>query len=274
MQKKLKNKDLLKNAVLLLGGKKITDCFLDSELLLSFALQKKREFLLAHLDDYVDFSVVKKFDTFLKKRLSGESVAVILGEKEFYGRKFIVNKNVLIPRPLTELMIDNVLHDLREEREKTLIIDIGTGSGCIIVTLASELFRDNFSFLSVDISSKALKTAKLNAERHKCLKKISFQKSNLLQVFLKKKADFKKIIICANLPYLTKEEIVYSPSIQKEPFLALYGGVDGLDYYKDLAEQIKILQNNNPKAEIVLYAEINNSQEQKFNTLFADLEDC
>ncbi len=238
---------------------------LESEILLSAVLKKDKEYLLANPKDKISFWLEIKFKRLLKKRLKGYSSAVLTGHKWFYGLDFFVDKNVLIPRPETELIIDFIRN---YKLPVTDLIDVGTGSGCIIITLAKILKGKNIKFYGLDISKKALKVAKKNAKKHKVEDRIKFLHSDLLSA-----VDFKKldgpIFITANLPYLTPKQIKNSPSIQKEPKIALDSGPDGLKHYRELFKQAKYkLKNWIPAcAGMTLFCEIDESQKNVFSKL-------
>ncbi len=234
-------KDLIKKSLNILKNK--NNPYLEIELLLSFVIDKSREFILAHKDYKLNAQQIKKFNSLIIKLTNNEPLAYLTGEKEFYGFKFFVDKNTLIPRPETEIMIDNVVEKIKKEKKKKYIfIDIGTGSGCIILTLAKIFANKEKNFFGIDISKKALKVAKKNSKFHNLQNKIKFLNGNLLEPILKKISKTEaKLIITANLPYLTPEQFKNSPTIQKEPKLALVAGKDGLKYYRQLFRQIKNL---------------------------------
>jgi len=231
-------------------------------ILLCFILNKEQSFILAHQDFKLPLYQKLKLKYFFNKRINGWSIASIMKEKWFYGIKFFVNKNVLIPRPETEIIINEIK---KINPENNFILDVGTGSGCIIITLAKILNRNN-KFSAVDISPKTLLVAKKNAKKYK--QNISFYTNNLLNnadEILPKKQD---IIIIANLPYLTKEQIKNSPSIKKEPLVALDGGNDGLALYKMLFKQInEWIKKQKVKNKIVLFLEIDPSQNKKIKNI-------
>lgn len=231
----------------------------ETESLLAFLLNKNREFLIAHPEIKISPVQCKKLRELEKKRLAGWSIAVLIGQKEFYSLNFKVDKNVLVPRPETEMIVDEIL---KTNIVSPLIIDLGTGSGAIIIALAKNLKLDKAQFLAVDISSPALKIARQNAKLHKLNKKIKFYYGNLLLPILKLLPG-QNLIIAANLPYLTKKQIIASPSIKREPKLALDGGTDGLKYYQALFEQLKTIKYKS----LELFIEIDPSQTSKIKTL-------
>jgi release factor glutamine methyltransferase len=218
--------------------------FVEAEILLSAVLKKNKEYLLSHPDDKVSFWQNFCFQEMVKKRLAGYSSAVLAGHKWFYGLDFAVNKNVLVPRPETELIIDEIIQNTKylptgkAGKIPNTIIDVGTGSGCIVITLAKLLKDKEINFYGLDISRKALAVARKNAIKNGVAGCIKFLYSDLLNII-----DFRKmsgpIFITANLPYLTAEQIASSSSIQKEPRLALFSGIDGLDHYRRLLGQIR-----------------------------------
>jgi len=213
------------------------------EILVSFLINKERSFLSTHPEIFLSAIVYKKFLNLEKKRLANWSIAVLIGEKEFYGLTFKVDKNVLVPRPETEILVDEVLNIIKSHNNNSLIIDLGTGSGAIITALAKNIKLSAAKFMAVDISRQALKIAKQNARIHKLDNIIKFYQGNLLTPIIKY-LDGQDLIIAANLPYLTSAQIKNSPSIQCEPKLALDGGKDGLKYYKLLFKQIKRVNYN------------------------------
>ncbi len=249
---------------------------LEAEILLSHILKKPREYLFAHPEAELNQLQITNYKLRINQRLHGEPIAYITGEKEFYGLKFFVDKNVLVPRPETELMVDAARQlaisnpPAGEAGYELTMIDIGTGSGCIIITLAKKLKDLRFKiydlrFFGTDISSKALTTAKKNAKLNGVGKNIIFSRGNLLDPILKSKIlNLKsRIVILANLPYLTPTQIKNSPSIKFEPKLALSAGPDGLKYYRRLFKQIKSACLKN----FVLLCEIDPSQKRSISAL-------
>lgn len=224
---------------------------LDVEVLLSFALKKTKEFLYANPKYKLNKSELNRFKSFTAKRLKSEPIAYIIGEKEFYGLKFIVNRNVLIPRPETELIVDETLRQIKKTirhpaEQKIILIDIGTGSGCIPISIIKNLpknINDKMKIYAIDNSQKALNIAKKNAQLHKADKKINFIKNDLLKLSLinRNLAPNSKIIITANLPYISNSQYKkLSPDIKEyEPKNALIAGNDGLKYYRKLFKQIQ-----------------------------------
>lgn len=214
---------------------------LDCEILLAYFLKKERSFLLANLDKEINDKQYEKFQNLLDRRLKNEPIAYIINNKEFYGLNFYVDKNVLIPRPETELIIESVINVVndrfqRTRRSNTLnILDIGTGSGCIAISLAKNIPRANIT--ACDVSKKALKVARLNAKKNKVINNIKFHKSNLLDsIAQKNKFDF----IIANLPYVSEKQYEnLKDNVKKyEPKKALVANNYGMEFYIKLLKQI------------------------------------
>lgn len=215
---------------------------LDSEVLLSFVLNKSKEYLLAHPEKQLPAAQEKKFRQMVIRRSHGEPIAYLTGHKEFYGLDFLVNKSVLIPRPETELLVEETIKRIRNQelgiRERATLIDVGTGSGCIPIAIAKNTPDKNLKIMAIDISPAALRVARQNAKKNHV--KIKFYRGNLLSPIIHNSSFLipnSSYIITANLPYLTKKQMA-EPSIKHEPRAALYGGQDGLEYYENLLNQI------------------------------------
>ncbi len=254
--------------------------YLDLELLIANAIKKSREFVLTHPEYSLNNFQFSIFNFQIKRRINHEPLAYILGHKEFYGLDFKVNKNTLIPRPETELLVELTLKKIQNTKYQmpnTAIIDIGTGSGNIITSIAKamENFQfpiSNFQFFGVDTSKKALDIAKYNARKNKVNKKIKFLKGNLLEPFSKIQATNYKLqntVILANLPYLSKK-IYASASIdvkKYEPKSALFSKNDGLNHYEKLLKQIKKNRLSNPNSQISALLEISPEQKNKLQNI-------
>ncbi len=250
----------------------------EADLLLSACLDKDLSFLIAHPDYELSDTEMSKLDEWTRSRLDNVPLAYLTGKKSFYGLDFIANKNVLIPRPETELIVDTALDVIKKWQDNEIdVIDIGTGSGCVIISIAKNA-KDakDANFYAIDVSEEALEVAKKNSELNNPDTTIRFFKGELLnpvREFLPaaRQAGVKdslirnssKILITANLPYLTKEQIDNSPSITHEPRLALDGGKDGMELYIELFKQIDELHKKTGQ-EIVLLAEIDHTQADIF----------
>ena len=198
---------------------------LDAELILAHYLGKGRVFLHAHPDFNLSDEIAQKANQALVRRQNHEPLAYITGVKDFYGREFRVTEDVLIPRPETEALIE-----VAKRLRPTKILDVGTGSGCIAVTLAKEL--PGAAITGVDISEKALKIAQNNAQRHHV--EVDFRQSDLLSGLKRgKKFD----LIVANLPYVNRKWDWLSPELQFEPEIALFAEDGGLELIKKLIKE-------------------------------------
>lgn len=198
----------------------------EAVLLVSFILNKPKEFIIAHDDLEISNDQIKDIKKLFFRRQKSEPIAYLLKQKEFYGRTFEVNKNVLIPRSETETIIDLVKNIYKDNSK---IIDIGTGSGCIAITLKLEC--PNLDITATDINKKALTTARNNSKNLKT--DIDFLKSDLLKNIPK---YTKYDIIIANLPYVNKEWSTLK-DIEYEPKTALFAKDNGLKTVKQLVRQ-------------------------------------
>ena len=243
----------------LLKEKKIPSFILDSEILLSKTLNKTREDILINLDQKLNTKNILAYKEYLLRRSNNEPIAYILGEKEFWGKKFYVNEDTLIPRPETELLVDNILKT--HKQKKISILDIGTGSGCIIISLLSNLKNSNG--IGIDISKNAILTAKRNALKYKLTKRVKFLNKSFNNIF-SKKFD----LIVSNPPYIDSKDIKnLSDDIKRyEPRIALDGGNDGLDLIKKVIYKSKYILKING----MLALEIGNEQIKKVSKILFD----
>ena len=251
--------EAIKTGSKLLKEKKIPTYILDSELLLSKSLNKSREEILINLEHNIDKKAFKDFNKYLIRRSKKEPIAYLLGEKEFWSKKFLVNKDTLIPRPETELLVEKLVNIFKKRRIS--ILDIGTGTGCIIVSLLSEL--NDCTGTAVDISSKAIMIAKKNAFKFKLYDRIKFLNKSFEDI-RGKKFD----LIVSNPPYIKRNDIKnLSDDIKKfEPRMALDGGNDGLDLIKKVIYKSKKLLKING----TLALEFGNEQIKKVSKILID----
>ena len=255
----MKALEIVKMGSILLRDKKISSHILDSELLLSKTLKKSREEVLTDLNQIIDKQKIVEFKKYLKRRCNNEPMAYILKEKEFWSKKFDVNKNTLIPRPETEILVDQIIKNYKGK--KISILDIGTGSGCIIISLLSSLIYS--SGLGIDISREAIKVAKKNATKHNLSNRIKFLNRSLNNIF-EKKFD----LIVSNPPYIKSNEIKnLTDDIKRyEPRMALDGGNDGLDLIKKVIYKSKEIL----KFKGSLALEIGSKQNKKVSKILFD----
>ena len=237
----------------LLKKNNIINYSLDSELLLASALNSTREKLLISLKKKIKKSICTKYKKLIFRRKNNEPIAYILNKKEFWKFKFFVNNHVLIPRPETEILVEETLKLIGSNSSKS-ILDIGTGSACIIISLMKE--RPKCRGIAIDVSKKAIKVAKINAKMHHLQNKINFINIDI-DKFHHNKYDF----IISNPPYIKKFDFKRLDKDIKfyEPKLALEAGTNGLSEIKKLIIKSKILLKNKGK----LIFEIGNKQKEQ-----------
>ena len=229
---------------------------LDSELLLSKILKKSREKVIIDLDQKISLINISRFNDYINRRSSSEPIAYILKEKEFWSKSFDIEKNTLIPRPETELMVEKLVKIFKNKRLN--VVDIGTGSGCILISLLSEI--KNSKGLGIDVSQQSILIAKKNAKKHKVESKIKFSRKTL-SMLCHNKFD----LVVSNPPYIKTKDLKNLQDDIKyfEPKLALDGGIDGLDVIKKVIYKTKeILKKNG-----VLALEIGNNQYKKVSEI-------
>lgn len=235
---------------------------LDVETLLQKVLDVDRLYILLNLEKSLNEDEEKLFNKFINERLNNRPIAYIVGNREFMGLDFYVQEGVLIPRPDTEVLVEEVI-ELGKNKGTINILDIGTGSGAITVSLAKYL--DNAKVTSVDISDIALEIGKKNAISNSVDDRINFIKSDL---FTNIDKDIKFDIIVSNPPYIKREVIETLDKQVKdyEPYNALEGGIDGLDFYRSITTQAKNYLN---KGGILAY-EVGHDQSEDVSKLMEE----
>ena len=231
--------EILKKGENFLKKKKIQNPNLDVELILSKVLNRNREEIILNLDNKLKNTDIIKFKYYLLRRCQNEPMAYILGYKYFWKHKFLTNKSVMIPRPETELVVEETLKYLQNDKSKK-ILDIGTGSGCIVVSLVKE--RPKCTATAIDISINAINVAKTNAKLHQLENKINF-----INIDIDKYNSYNYDLIISNPPYINSIELNRLDNDIKfhEPRLALSGGFDGLrDLKKIIFKSKKLLKTN------------------------------
>ena len=261
---------------------------MESIIIKALAAKKTKEFILAHPEYKLNFWQHCREKYFFHLRRKGFSIAYIAGHKEFCGLDFLVNKHTLIPRPETELLVEEALHVILSNSEESLqpsiLIDVGTGTGCIPIAISKKI--TGATIFASDISRSALRVARKNAKKHGV--QINFLHGDLLKPFFKQNnnltiqsrrsgrdPDFTSgqfnnstAIITANLPYLTEKQFISESSIQREPKHALVAdNQDGLSLYKKLLEQIKSLKFSG----ISIFLEIDPSQNQTIKKIVGNI---
>ena len=248
--------ELINNGSRQLKNKNIYSHKLDSEILLSKVLNKTREELLINLNQKVEPQKITYFHRLIDRRSSKEPIAYILKKKEFWSKNFFVNSNTLIPRPETELMVEKIVKIFKTK--DIFVLDIGTGTGCILLSILSEL--QNSKGIGIDISQKAIEIANANLKKHKLTQRTKFYKRSLNEIY-HNKFD----LIVSNPPYIVKKDIKnLNEDIKKfEPKLALDGGNDGLDVIKKVIYKSRSIL----KIKGMLALEIGNEQFKKVSKI-------
>ena len=233
-------KEALELGMDMLSDIEYTDSFSESSYILSFLLKKDKSYIYTYIDDKIPKDIVIEYKNILKKRKEGIPLAYLLGVKYFYHRYFNVTKDVLIPRADTELIVDYIIDKYSDTSIN--VLELGVGSGIISITLAEHIPKAKIT--GVDISNKALEVAKSNIIDSNI--NLSLIKSDLYQ-----NVESIYDIIVSNPPYINKEDMEkLQIEVRKEPKIALYGGEDGLDYYrKIISGSVNYL---NPSGEIIL----------------------
>ena len=232
---------LLNKANKILGSSSSKSPKLDSEILLSEAINKNRQYLILNSNEELIKENIKSFENLLKRRKRGEPIAYLVKKKEFWKQNFYINKNVLIPRPDTELLVEETLK-LFNVNSKLNILDIGTGSGCILLSILKE--RRNFFGTGIDISKKAINVARFNAKMHQLSNRVKFYNSDV-DKFLIGKYD----LIISNPPYIKQQDLkCLEVDVRNfEPKLALDGGRDGFSQIIKVISKTSMLLKKNGK---------------------------
>jgi release factor glutamine methyltransferase len=203
---------------------------LDAQLLLSHVMGVERAYLFAHPEQIVQSEQRDQYAALVARAAAGEPLPYILGKRAFFDREFIVTSAVLIPRPETELLLENALAFVDRDRRITAV-DVGTGSGALAVTLAAH--RPLAEVYAIDISPEALAIAQSNAESNKV--SVNFLLGDLLQPVIERQMS--AMLVMANLPYINTSDLPELAVSRYEPRLALDGGADGLDLVRRLLSQ-------------------------------------
>ena len=243
----------LNNAVRILNKSKIKNSILDSEILLSQVINRDRKYIFLNSKENLKQKYSKNFNNLIVRRRKGEPVAYLINKKEFWKQSFYVDQNVLIPRPDTELIIEQVLK-LFLKNSKLQILDIGTGSGCILLSLLKEM--PNCYGIGIDISKKSINISKYNAKMLQLTNKVKFYQSDV-DNFKIGKYD----LIVSNAPYIEALNLKYLENdvVNFEPKLALNGGIDGFSKIRKVIDKATVLIKKNGK----LVLEIGFNQKNK-----------
>tara|TARA_B110000967_G_scaffold116268_1_gene119025 strand:- start:7 stop:843 length:837 start_codon:yes stop_codon:yes gene_type:complete len=226
--------DLLNSGSKILKSKKIQTHQIDSEIILSNIMKLQKEKIIIDSDKEVSERIINHFNKLITRRSTSEPLAYILKKKEFWSKNFFVNRNTLIPRPETELLCETIIKVLKNKR--SLILDIGTGTGCILLSILSEVKKAKG--VGVDISKKAIQVAKKNSYNLRLNKRAKFFTRSINDVY-----SYKFDLIVSNPPYIKTSDIKnLSDDVRKfEPKIALDGGKDGLDVIKKVIYKSKTI---------------------------------
>jgi release factor glutamine methyltransferase len=204
---------------------------LDAQVALAHVLGLTRTWILAHPDSPADPGQADRYEQLLRRLEQGEPLPYVLGHQEFFGLDFDLSPDVLIPRPETELLVRNALDWMAAAPDRRTIADVGTGSGCIAISIAVHV--PTARVLATDISAPALAVARANARKFAVSDRIRFVECDLLPPHtLGLTSDEHMDLICANLPYIPTARLRSLPVFGREPSLALDGGMDGLDPFR------------------------------------------
>ena len=206
----------------ILAKNNIQSSKLDSEILLSKVLNKDRKFIILNLDKSLDYANYKKFKNLISQRLTRKPIAYLVGKKDFWKYEFYIFDGTLIPRPETELIIEEALRIFRY-KDKINVLEIGIGSGCILLSILKE--KKYFKGVGIDISKKCIELSKINALKLDIHNRVKFFKTDVDNFFYDKYD-----LIISNPPYIKNHDLKYLEIdvVKFEPRLALDGGIDGL----------------------------------------------
>ena len=249
--------DLIRRSTFLMKENKISSAVLDSEILMAEVLKTSRLNTLLVLNKKVDKKKINIFNELVNQRLRGKPIAYIIRKKEFWKNTFFVDEGVLIPRPDTELLIEQAL-ELTKKKNNLKILDVGVGSGCILLSILKE--KKGFIGVGMDISKKCIQISKINASKLGLNNRVKFFKSDI-DNFTYGKYD----LIISNPPYIKKLDLQHLDKdvVNFEPKLALDGGLDGISEIKKVINKSSKLIKKNGK----LILEIAFDQRLKVNEL-------
>ena len=227
-------KELLLKGIELLKQNPNSNPRLESQVILAKLMNVDKSFLFVHIESEVEEELEDRYLSFIEKRKNGYPLQYLLGEVEFFGYKFKVKEGVLIPRADTEILVSYIINYINGNNlDNYRLLEIGVGSGAIILSIAKNC--PNGKLIGIDISEEALKIAKENQD-NLSISNVTLLKSDLFEIFLNKSKKEKFDIIVSNPPYIDEEEMrKLQKEVLYEPQIALYGGDDGLKYYKRIS---------------------------------------
>ena len=248
-------KNILNKGASILQANKILNPLLDSEILLSESLNKSKKYILLNPKEILGKEHLNNFKRLIKRRKKGEPIAYLINRKDFWKDEFYVNKDVLIPRPDTELIVEQVLK-IYSNNSQLQVLDIGTGSGCILLSILKE--RTNFYGTGIDISQKSINVSNFNAKKLKLFNRSKFYNSDV-DNFEIGKYD----LIVSNPPYIELFNLKYLDKgvVNFEPKLALNGGFDGFSKIRKVIMKANNLIKKNGK--LILEIGFNQKNEVK-----------
>ncbi len=225
----------------ILKNKFIPNPQLDSEILMAKTIQKDRNYILLNSNEIINKNELDNFKKLIKKRSLGNPVAYLTNKKFFWNSEFFITNDTLIPRPDTEIVVENILN-ITKQKNKINILDIGVGSGCILLSILKE--KENFYGTGIDISKKCLKISKINANNLGVGSRLKLYKSDV-DKFNLGKYD----LIVSNPPYIKTVQLKYLERdvVKFEPRLALNGGLDGLSEIRNVIKKSSKLIKKNGK---------------------------
>ncbi|SHH38620.1 release factor glutamine methyltransferase [Caloranaerobacter azorensis DSM 13643] len=242
-------KSLLQEGMNILNEGDFKTPLLDAQLILCYTLSVDKLYIYTHPNDKVNVETVDKFFEFINRRREGYPVQYIIQKQEFMGLEFNVAEGVLIPRPDTEILVEKVIeivdNSLLKGKKRINIVDIGTGSGAITLSLA--YYLKNAFVYSIDISKKALDVAKENSKKFGLEDRVLFLEGSLFKPLSTLNLDNNIDVVVSNPPYIPTDEIekLQIEVSKYEPRTALDGGEDGLDYYREIVKDLsKYLTDN------------------------------
>lgn len=258
---------LLQDGINLIKKRDYINPALDVQLILSYLLNKDKIYLILHKDEVVEEEVANKFFTMVNRRNEGYPLQYMTNSQEFMGLELYIREGVLVPRPDTEILAEKIINIAKQPDfidKKLRILDIGTGSGAIAVSLG--YYLENSEVTAIDICKEAVEIAEINVKKHN-LTNVSIFESDLFEdtFLLNKKYD----IVVSNPPYIEEDTIpqLMTEVSQYEPKIALDGGPDGLDYYRRIAAVFKRVHSDNS----ILSVEIGSNQRYKVMEIFKNI---
>ena len=229
----------IRKGKMILSEKKIKTAELDSEILMSKAINKEKKFLILNFNNEIPKENLNIFNDLVNQRSKGKPIAYLLKKKEFWKNEFVVDRNVLIPRPDTEILVEQAL-ELTKNKNKLNLLDVGVGSGCILLSILNE--KKNFYGTGIDISGKSLSICRVNSHKLGLKKRVKLFKSNI-DNFQYGKYD----LIISNPPYIKKYDLkcLEKDVIGFEPKQALDGGIEGLsEIRKVISKSSELIKKN------------------------------